>query len=391
MFCNYILRVTYAELTDTVILIFLSVLILLLVFGQNWRSWYARRQIRKALRKIKLWKKYGVSIIKKEIAPYLPSSVTEIEAIQFIEKMIEFFVINPTKLDPPIFPKIRFLVSQKNTRYKQLIEEFLPKISETKLNTVMSLIQATSELNEMFKEVQHDLTLGKKIRSAFYVQQTASKITQVMLNAQSYRKALDTFRINKPIGDSIGPMSIKAFVKDRFEDPQSVYSQYEDVGHGYISYSLKYKGRECLCLRAKGPASNVGNPGAALNSVFEKLSKQDIDPKLIVTIDAFKKLEGEETGIVNQGIGALTGGEGEIMIDKFQIETIALQHEPQIPIESITCKESLDDAVSPINVEIRNSIPVILRVLKKIVRTQSQKGDKVIIMGIGNALGVKNA
>ncbi len=382
--------VSIGGFTDTLILIFFIIILLSYLFGQNWRGWYAARQIRKSLRKIRIWRDYGINIIKKEIDPYLPSSITENEAEKFIEKMIEFFVVAPTKLDPPIFSKLQFLVYQKDKRYKQLIQDFLPDVNGEKLQTISTLIQTTSALNDLFKDINHNLILGKKIKSSFHIQKTASKIQKNMIKAQSFRTALDTFRGYIPIGDSIGPLAIKYFVEEISKTPREIMGNYKEWEYEFISYETDYKNRNCMCLRAKGPASNVGNPGIVLEHIFEEFKKQNRKINLIITIDAHQKLEGENVGRVNQGIGISVGGEGQYFIDKYQIETLALTHDPKIPIESITIKESFEDAVSPINEKIEKAIPDIIRILKKIIRSQTSEGANIIIFGIGNALGVKN-
>ncbi len=322
--------------------------------------------------------------------PILPSSISELEVDDFIEKMIEFFVVSPTQLDPPMFGKLRYLISQKDKRYKQLIKDFLPVISAEKLATISSLIRVTSSLNDILKDIRHNLILGKKIKSSFHIQQTASKISQSMKQAQAYRIALDTFRSETPIGDSIGPITIRSFIKDQSKNSKKVFSQFREWKQDFISYNMDYKGRKCICLRAKGPTSNVGNPGTALQGVIRKFEKNQKNIDLIITIDAYKKLEGEPSGLISQGIGVSVGGEGKYFLDKYQIETIALTHKPKIQIESINCKESLSDAVSPMKEQINASLPDILRILKKIIRSQTKENEHVAIIGVGNALGVRN-
>jgi hypothetical protein len=301
--------------------------------------------------------------------------------------MLEFFVIAPTPLDPPIFTKLHFLNSRKESRFQELIKDFLPNIDEIKLSTVTSLLQATTEIEQIYRNVKHNLIIGKKTKSSWVLMQTSADIIKTMMNAKAYSVALDSFLIGKPIGDSIGPLAIKEFITAIHEHMKPLHLEHKVIHEPIYATNCQYEERTCICLRAKGPASAVGNPGTALQILIEQLKVEQKSPQIIITIDAMQRLEGEKSGNIAIGLGAAIGG-GSTQIDKYHIEQLAMNHCPPIPIEAIICKQSLEDAVAPMSEDIYRSVPKIIRYLKRIIRSQTKIGDTIIILGIGNALGV---
>ena len=368
------------SLTDYLVLIFFILMLMVFFYGQNWQGWYAGRQLTNSLRLLGIWRDYGISIVHQELTTLVSPTLTNSDIKQFIQKMLEFFVISPSPIDPPLYNKIHFLSAEREKRYRNLIENFISIKSKEKIATITSLLQATTEIDILYKKVNHNLLVGKQTKSYWFLLQSAAEITQIMLNAHAYRAALDSFLLKRPIGDSIGPMVVADFTHS-YQENANVTS----LDHGYCQSIVNYRERECICLRAKGPECVVGNPGDAL----EKILSTNPDVKIIITIDAMSKLKGEKTGTVAQGLGvAAGGGNSENSIEKYKIENLAYNHNPIIPVEAIICREALEEAVLPMNEEISESVPKIIRILKEIIRNQTSIHDKVIIIGIGNAIGI---
>jgi hypothetical protein len=340
-------------------------------------------------------KNYGINLIKKNIIPLLPEIIADQESEKFIKKMLEFFMISPSTVDPPVFRKLYLILDRHETRFKELIQTFIPNIDETSLSKISALIKTTAEIDHLYRKVRHNLIVGEKTKSYWYLLQSASEITQTMLKAQAYQIALKAFTENHPIGDSIGPLVIHKFIHNNSEingiklsNNPSIKSK--RVYRNVFSQTKQYKNRTCICLRAKGPEINLGHPGQALKRI---LKNSDFREKvsLILTIDASSRLEGETPGSISHGIGVAIGsGENDKSknIEKFQIEDLALNQNPPISLETIIVRESFEESVSPMIPSVRAAVPKIIRVMKEIIRNKTKKGDIVIIIGIGNSIGV---
>jgi hypothetical protein len=100
-------------------------------------------------------------------------------------------------------------------------------------------------------------------------------------------------------------------------------------------------------------------------------------------IDAAGKLEGEIVGEIAEGIGAAIGGPG---VDQFKIEESILKY--HIPINALVIKEDIGDAVSPMRKEIIDSIDKAIERVKQVILERTKEGDKVVIAGIGNSIGI---
>jgi len=123
----------------------------------------------------------------------------------------------------------------------------------------------------------------------------------------------------------------------------------------------------------------LGRPGDAVEKIA---SKNRISR--IITIDAAAKLEGERTGSVAEGVGVAMGGPG---IDRSYIEDVAVKY--KIPLDSIIVKMKSEEAITPMKKEIKDAVPLAISRVKEAI-ARSKKGEKIIIVGVGNTSGVGN-
>lgn len=377
------------SINDFLTIFFIVILLLVFFYGQNFQGWLASRQLKNALSKLEKAKNYGIDLIKAAIQPHRSELLNDQDLADFIIKMLEFFVIEPSKIDPPIFNKLHFLEAKKEQRFNELILQFLPDLDEMSLSQISVLFTTTTEIDHLFRKVRHNLIVGEKTKSYLFLLQSAAEITQTMLTAQAFQTALTSFTKSFPIGDSIGPLVIHQFIKDQLKKSGGSHSDIEtkQILSFIYSQEVNYKNRKCVCIRAKGPAIHVGRPGLAVKKLFENTNfANSVD--LIITIDAISRLEGELPGTIAQGLGVALGSGKSTNIDKFQIEQLAINHDPPIALEAIVCRESFEEAVSPMIDPIKNAVPKIIRRLKQIIRTQTQSGNTILIVGIGNAIGV---
>ena len=100
-------------------------------------------------------------------------------------------------------------------------------------------------------------------------------------------------------------------------------------------------------------------------------------------IDAALKFEGEKSGEVSEGIGAAIGGIGT---ERFKIEEEANKF--KIPLYAVIVKQSIQEAITPMKKEIADATDKVFERVKKILNQRTNKGDTVIIAGIGNTIGI---
>ena len=59
-----------------------------------------------------------------------------------------------------------------------------------------------------------------------------------------------------------------------------------------------------------------------------------------------------------------------------------------IPIYAVIVKEDIGDAVSPMRKEINDAAEKVIERVKAVITERTKEGDKVIIVGVGNSIGV---
>jgi hypothetical protein len=75
-----------------------------------------------------------------------------------------------------------------------------------------------------------------------------------------------------------------------------------------------------------------------------------------------------------------------IGVDRIQIEAVATEN--NIPLYAIVIKQSLIEAISVIRKDIAESIDKVSQRVNRIIDEKTKKGDKVLIVGVGNTFGV---
>ncbi|MEM4703661.1 MAG: DUF1512 family protein, partial [Candidatus Bathyarchaeia archaeon] len=59
-----------------------------------------------------------------------------------------------------------------------------------------------------------------------------------------------------------------------------------------------------------------------------------------------------------------------------------------IPVNAVIIKEDIGDAVSPMRKEIFEAVDKAIERVRQIILERTKEGDKVIIAGIGNSIGI---
>ncbi|HEX3014096.1 MAG TPA: DUF1512 family protein, partial [Methanobacterium sp.] len=210
-----------------------------------------------------------------------------------IEGFMEFFVVPPVDLDPNgLVRKFEKILDLSEDKFKQMVKEVAPLADEeTKANIVMTL-KATLAINDVAKQVRHNLELGRKGNLQILLMLQMS-IPLIMRVVKAQFDGTKTFSEGKPIGDGVGPIVAGLLMKDY----KTEYMH--DIEDMFVA-KKRMEERDLVIARAKGPGARVGRVGKVVRSI---LAKESIDK--IITVDAAVKLEGEETGKVAQGIGVV--------------------------------------------------------------------------------------
>ena len=204
----------------------------------------------------------------------------------------------------------------------------------------------------------------KNLQIAMILQMQLPLIEEI---AKSEQKGAEAFVNSWPIGDSIGPLSAVALIEKS-----------KEIAEDTMMGEMVIEGRKCFVLKAKGPSPHLGRDDEAI----EKIMKKNKIAR-VITIDAGLKLEGEKSGSVAEGVGFAMGGWGQREL----IENYLLPR--KMEIDSIVVKVGMTEAIAPMTKDIYDSIPRVHEFVTRAVK-RAKKGQKVIIIGVGNSSGTGN-
>jgi hypothetical protein len=338
--------------------------------------WGPRMQVFAALREVKT----GVEKLgglreksKKETLDYLMGDCkVPKESQPRIEQTLEYFTIMPVAMDPSgIVGKVGHVVSLQDDRIRDEIRRIAPQADRVQVSVAQNILEVATSLNQIFKIVRHFYLQGQKTKSYFILVQLQMIMPILLREADALLGAIDAFKQAQPIGDGVGAMIAGRFMygKEKIEiERETIYSKTE------------YKGRNLLIVKAEGPMGVVGRPHIGV----EKLMKESVNKvDSLIMIDAALKLEGENTGEIAEGIGAAIGGIG---VEKFRIEKAAI--DAGVPMYAVVVKQSLTDVISVMRKEIAEVSDKAVAVVQRIIEEKTKEGDTVLIVGVGNTLGV---
>ncbi|MCS7129631.1 MAG: DUF1512 domain-containing protein, partial [Candidatus Caldarchaeum sp.] len=287
---------------------FLMIFFLYPSFGQRMQLSYMLRDLERKLQKLRM--------IKDEIGNVAVETVKRVgkpesDPSKELERLSEFFMIQPESMDPyGLVYKLEHILETGETAYEKEVAAIAPHATETQLKTLTNLVEILRGINTLYRVVRHYYLLGKKTSNIYMVLQIQMILPQLLEIAESYRQAAVAFSKGQPIGDGVGVL-VAAKLADGAEK-----TRYE-IAKDTIVQELELENRKVYVVRAAGPGGTVGRPGEAVKLLVEKLPQ---NPKLIITIDAALKLEGEESGKIAEGVGVAIGGPG---VDKYKIEELA--------------------------------------------------------------------
>jgi hypothetical protein len=348
---------------------FYGVFIIFIFYGQRIQMYIMIREVENSLRKLKYLKEEGrkttIETIKEIGKPTTDPSAR-------VDRFLEYFTIGPQNMDPAgIVYKLDHILDVRDERLKDEVKLMAPTSDTVQINNLENALEAAMALNFIYKVVRHYYIQGKKTLSLYVIMQLQMILPMVMKEAEAYASALKAFAYGQPIGDGAGPL-VAAKLMHGYETRK--------LPKDCVMATVPIEGRTALIIKAEGPGGNVGKPGDAVEFVIEENEGKIAN---VIMIDAGLKLEGETVGEVADGIGAAIGGPG---VDQYKIEEKLTKY--HIPIYAVIIKEDIGDAVSPMRKEINDSADKVIERVKAVILERTKEGDKVIIVGVGNSIGV---
>jgi hypothetical protein len=350
-------------------IVYILFFVVFIFYGQRIQMYAAIREVEGSLYKLKYMRdearKTAIETIKDIGKPKDDISLK-------VDRYLDYFTISPQGMDPAgIVNKLDHILDVRDARMKDEVKLMAPASDEAQVFNLENTLEAAMALNFIYKVVRHYYIQGKKTLSFYVMLQLQMILPMVMKEAEAYANALKAFADGQPIGDGAGPL-----VAAKLMHGYAV----RDVPKDCVAATIPFENRSAIILKAKGPGGNVGKPGDAVKTLIEENEGKIAS---VIMIDAGLKLEGEPVGEVAEGIGAAIGGPG---VDQYRIEESIASH--HIPIYAIIVKEDIGDAVSIMRKEIADSVDKVLERVKNVVLERTKEGDKIIIVGVGNTIGI---
>jgi len=348
---------------------FYGFFIVFMFYGQRIQTYIMLREVEGSLYRLKYIKDEGrkitIETIKEIGKPQTDPSVR-------VDKFLEYFTIAPQTLDPAgVVWKLEHILDVRDTRLKDDVKLMAPSADETQANNLENTLEAAMALNYIYKVIRHFYLLGKKTLSLYVIMQIQMQLPLVMREAEAYASALKAFAFGQPIGDGAGAL-VAAKLMHGYETKK--------IAKDCVVATVPIEGRTAYVIKAEGPGGNVGKPGDAVKAIADENEGKIAN---VIMIDAALKLEGEAVGEIAEGVGAAIGGPG---VDQFKIEDALLKY--HLPINAVIIREDIGDAVSPMRKEIFDSVDKAIERIKQVILEKTKEGDKVIIVGVGNTMGI---
>ena len=287
-----------------------------------------------------------------------------------IETLLDYFTIMPAGMDPSgIVPKIEHVVRSREDLTRAHVRSLCPGMSDGDLSRAQTLLEIATVLRLMHRAVNHLYLTAKKQKNFPLILPLQMALPFIMEQAAAMHGAVPAFKAGQPVGDGIGPMVVGSMMVG-LEKKEAAFQTV--VARGSVG------GRTAYLLKAEGPASTVGRPGEAVESLVEGAR-----PDAIIMIDAALKMEGEKSASIAQGFGAAIGGIGT---ERFRIEQAAAAK--GIPVLAIVVKQSAKEAVGLMTREIAESAAQVRSRVLRMVAENTGEGQTVLIVGVGNTSGV---
>lgn len=348
-------------------LVWILPIILFIFYGQRIQLQVTSNEIKKSIKKLD-----GYRIeARKELLSYMNKNHNlKQDPTKKIDQFLEYFTIMPVDMDPNgIVDKVKHTVRAREDYSRIHVKSLYPEIDDVELSRTITLLEIATSLHMIYKIINHMFLTAKKQNNYPLILPLQMMLPFIMEEAEAITKAIPAFKLGQPIGDGIGPMVVGKMMLD---------TKKETVAFQTVLGEKNFEGRKLLLLKAEGPASNVGRPGDAVESIVSKNR-----PDLIIMVDAALKMEGETSATTARGFGAAIGGIGT---ERFQIEEIATKN--NIPIFAIVIKQSVKEAITLMTKDIANQADNVCLQIKEMIEENTKHGQTILLIGVGNTIGV---
>lgn len=347
-------------------LVWILPIILFVFYGQRIQLQITSGEIKKSIKKLETYKNES----KKELLEFIKTNSSEKDLEAKIDKYLEYFTIMPVDMDPNgIVGKVQHIVRTREDFTRLQVESIYKNGDKLKITQTQTLLEIATSLNMIYKIINHLFLTAKKQNNYPLILPLQMMLPFIMEESEAMRLAIPAFKKVQPIGDGIGPMIVGKMM---------LATKKENAAFETLKSEINFEDRKLVLLKAEGPNSTVGRPADAVQSI---LSENKVD--CIIMIDAGLKMEGETSGTVAHGFGAAIGGLGT---ERFQIEEIAVNK--KIPIFAIVVKESVKEAITLMTKEIADSADVVKLHLDNLLRENTSPGQTILVIGVGNTVGV---
>ncbi len=357
---------TYAYLAYYLILP-IAYIALLTVYGTKIQFWFMMSDVSKALLELRRIRDKSLDKLNHHIETTVNDPVNRARLLG----MLEYFAVSPVDLDPVgIISKLKHIVEVHDNRMKTEIADILGRKDPILVGRTLGHVSAAAALNYLYKLVNHIVSLTKRYSSLALLQQLYAIMPLLIKQGKAVLEFIDAVDKGVPIGDGIGPLSVGLLMRGK---PKIMIA--EDT----MAAITTIDGRRLVLIKAEGPASNLGKLDDAVRKtrlLFGKVSA-------IVTIDAMLRLESEKSGETARGLGVAIGGIG---VERFRVEETATKE--GIPLYAITVKESYMEAISIMGRKIAEAVVDVYNMLHRILEEKTEEDATVIVVGVGNTLGI---
>lgn len=343
--------------------------IIYLFYAQKIQGMTMLRQIETSLRKIKGLRDKGKNTALEAIKLY---GKPEKDPTPQIERFMDHFMIEPVAMDPAgVVGKLGKILNVREFTFKREVEQMAPEATPAQRNNLENLLEASLALNLFYKVIRHYYLMGKKTMNIYIIMQIHMILPMLIQQIEAYSAALQAFRDGIPIGDSVGPIVASKLLNG---------APTELVATEMMAGEIDFEGRRIIITKAEGPGGSVGKPGDAVDFL---MTRENGEVKMLITVDAAGKLEGEDVGEIAEGVGAAIGGPG---VEKYKIEKAATDH--NVPMFAVAIKQGMEHVVAPLVEELMDATDKAVSSVKGLILDYSEEGDTVIVAGIGNTVGV---
>lgn len=285
-----------------------------------------------------------------------------------------YFVIEPVSIEPiDIIKRLSHLIRVRDVKVRTYIDSSLPgNIDRVKRANLAVLLEINWLLDFYYRYIRHIYLYSRKYKMWLLLLQLSMYLPVIMKELEAVKRAVEPFSKGIPVGDSAGPLVVAMMAPDAERIPieeETVYSK------------IDFEGRTVYLIKAEGPGGTVGRPGEALSRLIEQLEGR---VARVITVDAALKLEGEPSGLVAEGVGAAIGDPGP---EKIAIERSTAKY--NIPLDAVVIKMSSREAITEMTKEIYDGVIKAVERVKEIIRSRTSVGDTVIVVGVGNTIGVR--